>query len=218
MAQIFHPSTNTLAKVSIFGAIFILGAIFVIAYELNASPYITRQDVVREQPVPFSHEHHVSGLGLDCRYCHTTVETSNSAGMPATKTCMTCHSQIWTNAQLLEPVRASWRDDKPVHWQRVHDMPDFVQFNHSVHIAKGIGCTSCHGEIDKMPLVRQVNSLQMQWCLQCHRNPEKFIRPRDQVFNMQWKPGANHAEEGKKLVEKYGVRKEQITNCSVCHY
>lgn len=242
MAQIFHPSTNTIAKASVFGAVLIVGSVLVILLELTRSPWATQADIVREQPVPFSHEHHVSGLGLDCRYCHTTVEKSNFAGMPNTKTCMTCHSQIWTNADLLEPVRASWREDKPIHWQRVHDLPDFVQFNHSVHVAKGIGCTQCHGQIDQMPLVRQVASLQMEFCLKCHRNPEASIRPRDQVFNMKWPNNRDgivassstaggwpeqlvkkdeewdQAKHGKMLVEQYGVRKDQITNCSICHF
>ena len=235
MAQIFHPSTNTIAKASIFGAIFIIGGVLLLIAEVNRSPYVTQQNVAREQPVPFSHEHHVAGLGLDCRYCHTSVETSNSAGMPNTKTCMTCHSQIWTNADMLEPVRASWRNDEPIRWKRVHDLPDFVQFNHSIHVQKGIGCTSCHGQVNEMPLVWQTASLQMEWCLKCHREPEKYIRPREEVFNMQWpaartnpdatlagfiKPDTqfNAQEHGKLLVEKYGVRKEQITNCSICHY
>lgn len=243
MAQIFHPSTNTLAKASIFGAVFIIGGALWLLAELTRSPYATQADVVRAQPVPFSHEHHVSGLGIDCRFCHTSVETSSSAGMPNTKTCMTCHSQIWTNAEMLEPVRRSWREDKPIEWNRVHDMPDFVQFNHSVHVAKGVSCVSCHGQIDQMPLVRQVASLQMEWCLKCHRNPEEHLRPRDQVFNMKWPLDRdalvatssaaddwpeqlsvsnddpwNQATHGQMLVEKYGVRKEQITNCSICHY
>lgn len=235
MAQIFHPSTNTIAKASIFGAIFIIGGVLLLIAEVNRSPYVTQQNVAREQPVPFSHEHHVAGLGLDCRYCHTSVETSSSAGMPSTKTCMTCHSQVWTNADLLEPVRASWRNDEPIRWKRVHDLPDFVQFNHSIHVQKGIGCTSCHGQVNEMPLVWQTASLQMEWCLKCHREPEKYIRPREEVFNMEWpaartdpdatlagfiKPDTqfNAREHGKLLVEKYGVRTEQITNCSICHY
>ena len=235
MAQIFHPSTNTIAKASIFGALFVIGGGLALALEMTRSPYVTRVNVPLEQPVQFSHEHHVTGLGIDCRYCHVSVETAAYAGMPATKTCMTCHSQIWTNAPLLEPVRASWRDDRPLQWNRVHDLPDFVQFNHSIHVQKGIGCYSCHGDVAGMPLMWKVHSLQMEWCLDCHRAPEKYIRPRDKIFEMkEWLPpdGRDRIEVGKELVEKYLVRSQmiadphkgleatpsQLMNCSACHY
>lgn len=186
--QIFHRSSNTIARVSIFGAVFFIGLLFWVLYTLEASGYTTGQYVVRHQPVPFSHEHHVRGLGIDCRYCHTSVERSSFAGLPPTETCMNCHRYIWTNAQLLEPIRASYRDNVPVQWTRVHDLPDFVYFNHSVHIAKGIGCESCHGKVNAMPLMLQENSLQMQWCLDCHRDPVKNVRPREEVFNIDWEP------------------------------
>jgi hypothetical protein len=217
MAQIFHPSMNTLAKASIFGAVFIIGVLGWVGWQVDRSPYITQAGVVRDQPVPFSHEHHVNGLGIDCRYCHTSVEHSSFAGIPATKTCMTCHSQIWTNAAMLQPVRDSWNNDVPLRWTRVHDLPDYVYFNHSIHVAKGIGCNTCHGQVDQMPLMYQAASLQMEWCLGCHREPEKYIRPKDQVFNMKYQPPANQMELGKKLVAEYHVRKEQLTNCMVCH-
>src|SRR6476661_8697909 len=208
MAQIFHPSTNSLSRITIFGAVFlIVGSLFLLA-EINRSPYVTQQDVVRDQPVRFSHEHHVAGLGIDCRYCHTSVESSNFAGIPATKTCMTCHSQIWTNAEILEPVRASWRNNTPIHWTRVHDLPDFVQFNHSIHVQKGIGCYSCHGEVDKMPLMWKENSLHMQWCLECHRDPAKHIRDRNEVFVMRPRTvpeGEDPHEYGEKLMKQYNV-------------
>jgi hypothetical protein len=217
MAQIFHPSMNTLAKASIFGAVFIIGVLGWVGWQVDRSPYITQAGVVRDQPVPFSHEHHVNGLGIDCRYCHTSVEHSSFAGIPATKTCMTCHSQIWTNAAMLQPVRDSWNNDVPLRWTRVHDLPDYVYFNHSIHVAKGIGCNTCPGQVDQMPLMYQAASLQMEWCLGCHREPEKYIRPKDQVFNMKYQPPANQMELGKKLVAEYHVRKEQLTNCMVCH-
>src|SRR3954463_1856284 len=185
MAQIFHPSMNTIAKATIFGAIFFIAAAGWIGGQIVRSPYYTQVNVARAQPVPFSHDHHVGGLGIDCRYCHTSVEKSAFAGMPSTKTCMTCHSQIWTNAALLEPVRESWRESRPIRWTRVHDLPDFVQFNHSIHVAKGIGCSSCHGQVDKMPLMWKENSLHMQWCLSCHRDPAKHIRDRSEVFLMK---------------------------------
>ena len=200
MAQIFHRSANTLARVSILGVVVLLAALGAIAYEAQRSAHVTRQDEARVQNPPFSHQHHVGGLGLDCRYCHTSVETSNFAGIPPTKTCMNCHSQIWTNAPMLEPVRESFRSGNSLKWERVHDLPDFVYFDHSIHINKGVGCQSCHGPVDKMPLMYQANSLQMEWCLDCHRAPDKFLRPKyvagnasNQVFNMTYEqPTANN--------------------------
>ena len=216
--QIFLRSTNTIARVSIFGAIFFL-AFFGWAFStLMRSPYATRQGVVLKQPVPFSHQHHVAGLGIDCRYCHTSVEQSSFAGLPPTETCMNCHKQIWTNADLLEPVRSSYTTNKPIEWTRVHDLPDYVYFNHSVHIAKGIGCASCHGQVDRMPLMYQEASLQMEWCLSCHRDPGKFVRPREEVFNLNWQPPADPAEAQAlraKLVKEYNV--QSLTSCSTCH-
>ena len=217
MSQIFHPAMNAFAKASIFGAIFILGFLAWVTYGVTKSSYLTNEGIARNQPVPFSHEHHVSGLGIDCRYCHTSVEQSSFAGIPPTKTCMTCHSQIWTNAQILQPVRDSWAKSEPLRWTRVNDLPDYVYFNHSIHIAKGVGCVTCHGQVDQMPLMYQAKSLQMEWCLQCHREPEKFLRPRDQVFNMKYQAPADQLALGKQLVDTYHVHKEQLTNCAVCH-
>jgi hypothetical protein len=224
MAQIFHPSMNTLAKASIFGAVFFLGGLGWVGYTVEKSPYVTRAGVIRDQPVPFSHEHHVRGLGIDCRYCHTSVEDSAFAGLPPTKTCMTCHSQIWTNAEMLRPVRQSWQSNQPLRWTRVHKLPDFVYFNHSIHVSKGVGCATCHGQIDRMPLTWQASPLTMSWCLECHREPEKFIRPREQVFNMEYdvtkdsgRPEKTQEDLGPKLVEAYSVKKGQLTNCSICH-
>ena len=213
MAQIFHPSTNTIAKASIFGAAFFVLAAFWIVSQVVRSAYFTGVNEAVEQPVPFSHEHHVAGLGIDCRYCHVSVETAAYAGMPATKTCMTCHSQIWTNAPILEPVRASWRDDRPIQWNRVHDLPDFVQFNHGIHVQKGIGCYECHGKVDGMPLMAKANSLHMDWCLDCHRKPEAHVRPREQVFSMSaWLPpdGKDRLAAGRELVKKYNIRSMPI--------
>jgi len=138
------------------------------------------------QPIPFSHKHHVEGLGLQCQYCHTSVEQSSYAGIPPTKTCINCHSQIWTNADLLEPVRQSWATGASIQWIRVHDLPDYVYFNHEIHVNKGIGCASCHGRVDEMPLMYQQNTLQMEWCLNCHRNPVENIRPTAEIYNMAW--------------------------------
>lgn len=217
MAQIFHPAMNTVARASIFGAIFFIVAVTWVAAQIYTSPYFTDVNVAREQPVPFSHEHHVKGLGIDCRYCHTSVEESKFAGIPSTRTCMTCHSQIWTNSALLEPVRTSFREGKPLKWTRVHDLPDYVYFNHAVHVAKGISCASCHGAVNQMPLMWKNATLHMQWCLQCHRNPEQFIRPRDQVFNMEYQQPPTQSELGRKLVDEYHVNKAQLSNCAVCH-
>lgn len=222
MAQVFHPSMNTFAKVTIFGAVFILAALGFLADRIERSPYVTEVDVVRDQPVPFSHEHHVSGLGIDCRYCHTSVEKSAFAGLPATEICMSCHSQIWKDSPMLEPVRESYRTGKPLRWTRVHDLPDFVYFNHSIHIAKGVGCESCHGRVDRMPLMRRAASLEMAWCIDCHEHPQPAIRPLDQVFHF----GAEArtvADDGSprsgtlELMQAHGVKTGQLLDCWTCH-
>ncbi len=215
MAQIFHRSTNTFAKVSIFGAVFVIAAIGWLIFELERSSYFTEVGVAREQPVPFSHKHHVAGLGLDCRYCHTSVEESSFAGIPPTKTCMNCHSQIWSDSPTLEPVRASFRADQSIEWVRVNDLADFVYFNHSIHVAKGVGCQTCHGQVDQMPLAWREKTLHMEWCLDCHRQPEQYVRPKAEVFNMNYQAPANQLELGKSLVEKYKIRK--LESCSTCH-
>ena len=229
--QIFHRSTNTISRATIFGAIFVVAALFWALNEVQRSPYITYAKVARPQPVPFSHQHHVAGLGIDCRYCHTSVEVSNFAGIPPTATCMNCHRQIWTGAPLLEPVRESFRTGKSLVWTRVNDLPDFVYFNHSIHINKGVGCNTCHGPVDRMPLMYNYASLQMEWCLDFHRAPEKYLRPRDQVFNMEYKPptgaapvtvdGTAYTDQlvlGTDLVKKYKLRTvTDITSCSTCH-
>jgi len=215
MAQLFHPRSNTIARASIAGAVLLLTGLVWAVTALNLSSYSTRVEIPRDQPVPFSHKHHVSGLGLDCRYCHTSVETSAFAGMPPTETCITCHSQIWSDSPMLEPVRASWRNNESIHWTRVHDLPGFVYFNHSIHINKGIGCQTCHGRVDLMPLMWKVNSLHMGWCLDCHRAPEKYIRPKAAVFQMDYQPPTDQESLGKKLVAEYKVRK--LEDCYTCH-
>jgi hypothetical protein len=217
VAQIFHPSTNTISRVSIFGALFLIAGLLWLLAELNRSSYVTEADVPREQPVQFSHRHHVSGLGIDCRYCHTTVETSSFAGIPSTSTCMNCHSQIWTDSPMLEPVRESYRTGRPLRWTRVHNLANFVYFDHSIHVNKGVGCVTCHGRVDLMPLTWQAGSLLMEWCLECHRNPELYVRPREHVVEMDWKPPAPQQQLGTELVRKYNIQVQQITDCSVCH-
>jgi hypothetical protein len=215
MSQIFHRSANTLAKVSIFGAVFLIAGLLGLIMELGRSSWVTQQHVIREQPIQFSHERHVAGNGIDCRYCHTSVEDSRFAGIPPTKTCMNCHSQIFAQAPFLEPVRASFRNNTPLQWTRVHDLPDFAFFDHSIHVNKGVGCTTCHGPVDKMPLMYQEKSLQMEWCLDCHRNPEQYVRPRDAVFRVDYVPPPDQAELGKRLVAEYQIQK--LTSCSTCH-
>jgi hypothetical protein len=215
MSQIFHHSTNLISRLSIYGGVFILGLLSYALYAIGMSPWYTDVNVARQQPVPFSHKHHAGELGIDCRYCHTSVEKSSFAGVPPTQTCMTCHSQIWTNAAMLEPVRASYRDDKSISWTRVNALPDFVYFDHSIHVSKGIGCTTCHGPIAEMPLTWRANTLYMSWCLDCHREPEKYVRKKSEVFNANYEPPANQLELGQELVKEYKIQK--LTNCSTCH-
>lgn len=215
MTQIFHPSTNTIAKVSIFGGIFILAALCWILSLVNQSSLMTGVNIALDQPVPFSHKHHVTGLGIDCRYCHASVEQSSFAGVPSTKTCINCHSMMWADSPVLGPVRESFRTGKPLEWTRVQDLADFVYFDHSIHIQKGIGCVSCHGQIDQMPLTWRKKAFFMNQCIECHQAPEKFVRPREEVFNPTWKAGPNRVADGIKLVKTYNIRK--MTDCSVCH-
>lgn len=229
--QIFHRSANYISRASILAVVFIATGALGIILELDRTPYITYEKVVRPQPVPFSHEHHVAAIGIDCRYCHTSVENSNFAGIPPTKTCMNCHSQIYTNAAILEPVRDSYRTGKLLEWNRVNDLPDYVYFNHSIHINKGVGCNTCHGQVDRMPLMYNNASLRMEWCLDCHRAPDKYLRPRDQVFNMRYQQpstsqpldldGTQFTDQGtlgKYLIKKHNLRSvADITSCSTCH-
>ena len=215
MPQIFRRSANTLSKVSIFGLLSLVGGLILLAIVVARSGYVTRQEIFVEQPLQFSHMHHVTDDGIDCRYCHTSVETSSFAGIPPTKTCMNCHSVLFANAAFLEPVRASFRDNKPLHWVRVHDLPDFVYFNHSIHIKKGVGCETCHGRIDQMPLTYQENSLLMEWCINCHKNPQDYVRPRSEVTTMGYRPANAQSELGPELVKEYGINPP--LNCSTCH-
>jgi hypothetical protein len=225
MAQLFRPSINTIAKASIIGGVLALVGTGLIGWTAERGPWITNQGIVMPQPVPFSHEHHVRGLGIDCRYCHTSVEDSSFAGLPATKVCMTCHSQIWTNAGLLQPVRDSWATGTPIHWQRVHHLPNFVYFNHSIHVNKGVGCVTCHGEVDGMPIMWQHSSLQMEWCLRCHRDPARILRPRSEVFNLHYDPiddpkltHQSQAQIGEELRQRYHLLPhQQMQDCYTCH-
>ncbi len=218
MPQIFHRSTNALSKLSIVGgALLAAGALFTLGV-LDRSNYNTGAFVDVQQPVQFSHKHHNGDIGIDCRYCHTSVEVSSSAGIPPTATCMNCHSQIWADSAYLEPVRESWRTRQPIQWVRVHDLPDFVYFNHSIHVAKGVGCSTCHGNLIEQPMVHQVASLKMEWCLQCHRQPELFLRDNSEIYNVEWLPPSNQEEVGLQLKKQYNVmNSEVLTSCSTCH-
>ena len=213
MPQIFHRSFNTLSLVSIYGSVFALAGIGWALSVLARSPYATNVGITREQPIPFSHQHHVTELGIDCRFCHTSVEDSSFAGIPPTSTCMKCHSQIWVGSKMLEPVRESYRTDQSIPWNRVHQLGDFCYFNHSIHVKKGVGCVTCHGRVDQRPLVWQEKTLLMEWCLDCHRAPEKYIRPRDKIFDMTYE--RKDADEGKRLLDEYQIKSKM--SCNTCH-
>lgn len=219
MAQIFDRSSNALARASLVLTGLIVIALGVTLDQLQRSPWVTRQGQRPDQPVPFSHKHHVQGLGLQCQYCHVTVEKSSYAGIPPTKTCINCHAQIWTNAQLLEPVRTSWATGQSLVWTKVHDLPDFVYFSHEIHVNKGLGCASCHGRVDQMPLMYAQNTLQMEWCLDCHRNPAKNLRPTSEIYNMAWEAPVEDrpvwcATLGQGSNEKPGVPTAQSLSCT----
>src|SRR5215813_15364398 len=203
MSQIFHHTANTFAKMSLVIVAGILAFAGWAVDRTSRSDYTTRANQAREQPVPFSHAHHVGGLGFDCRYCHTSVETSSFANIPPTKTCMNCHSQIWNTSPTLEPVRASFRTGESIRWTRVNDLPDFVYFNHGIHVNKGVGCESCHGRVDQMPLTWQENSLQMDWCINCHRNPENVLRPKQFITTMDYQPAGGQEAMGRRLMKEY---------------
>ncbi len=218
MAQVFRRSSNVLSVLSIFGGIGLLAVLSLAVWGYFRSGYVTEVGVPRVQPVPFSHKHHVGDDGIDCRYCHTSVEDSAFAGIPPTKTCMNCHSQIWADSPMLEPVRESFRSGKSLEWTRVYNLPGYVYFDHSIHVHKGVGCSTCHGRVDEMPLIWRENSLYMDWCLTCHRAPEQFVRPREDVFSMDYRPPADQVALGRKLVKEYKIQSARVlTSCSTCH-
>ena len=216
MAQVFSRRFVLVLRAAVLLALGLV-AMALVAYRVSA-----RSDAPREapiaQPIPFSHQHHVRDDGIDCRYCHTSVETSAFAGIPPLATCMTCHSQLFVDAPVLAPLRLAFAQDTPLAWNRVHDLPGFVYFDHSIHVAKGVGCTTCHGAIDRMPLTRRVASLYMQWCLECHRAPERYLRPRERVFDVGWQPPADQLAQGRALRAAYRLRStRELTDCSPCH-
>jgi hypothetical protein len=209
---------NVLARLSLFGGPFLLAGLVWGGLVYTQSSYGTGMAQSVVQPVPFSHQHHNGVLGIDCRYCHTTVENSAFAGIPPTKTCMNCHSQIWVGSPMLEPVRESYRSGKSLRWHRVYNVPGFVYFDHSIHVQKGVGCSTCHGRVDEMPFMYQEPTLLMQWCLDCHRSPADQVRPREEVFNMKYQQPDNQVELGRKLVERYKIKDPTtMTSCTTCH-
>jgi hypothetical protein len=253
MAQIFKRSANSYAAISLMVLAVLPFVLIPAGSGFSRSSYVTKVNVPLNQPVPFSHQHHAWELGIDCRYCHTSVETSFFAGIPSTETCMSCHSQIWTNSPLLEPVRRSYETGQPIEWNRVNKLPEFVFFNHSIHVARGINCNVCHGPVQFMQITWKGNPFQMSWCLDCHRAPERMMYTsdhaaehglslREQVFNLYWRyqrdgnagmsgreraiiagrgtdynPSREEVEEGRRLVELYGVRVPQLADCNICH-
>ncbi|WP_414832969.1 cytochrome c3 family protein [Afifella sp. YEN Y35] len=216
MAQIFRRRSNAIVKVALVAVVFVPVAALVFAGVMARSRYTNDIGLTPDQPVPFSHQHHVGGLGLDCRYCHTGVEEAAFAGVPPTHTCMTCHSQLWTNAEMLRPIRESLAKDEPIAWNRVTNLPDYVYFNHSVHVENGVGCTTCHGSVDKMPLMQKAEPMTMQWCLDCHRDPAKNLRAPEDVFATNWN-SADGKIHGHERLKRYGIDPAKLTDCSTCH-
>src|SRR4051794_20268614 len=217
MAQLFKERANAIAKLTMLGLPLLVVGATAAVFAYARSDFWTKVETPREQPVPFSHKHHVGGLGIDCRYCHTSVEESSFAGLPPTETCMSCHSQVWKDAPVLQPVRDSWQSGKPIKWQRVHDLPDYVYFDHSIHIAKGVGCASCHGAVNEMPLTFKTQELYMRWCLNCHRDPAQFVRPKKEVFNMTYAAPPDQNSLGGKLLATNHVHTAGLTDCYTCH-
>ncbi|HEY7902742.1 MAG TPA: cytochrome c3 family protein [Casimicrobiaceae bacterium] len=216
MAQVFSTRFTLVLRVAAIACLALI-ALASLTYRVNA-----RSDAAVgapiDQPVPFSHKHHVGDDDIDCRYCHVGVETSAFAGIPPLSTCMTCHSQLFTDQTVLAPLVDAYRTHRPLAWNRVHDLPDFVYFDHGIHVAKGVGCSTCHGAVDTMPLTWRVASLDMQWCIACHRKPEAYLRPADRVYDMHWTPPADQAALGRALASANHIRgADVLTSCSTCH-
>ncbi len=218
MPPIFPPRSNTFARASLVATPLLLAAIIGLLVWWVHSSAFTKVGVTIPQPVPFPHSIHIAVVGLDCRYCHDTVDRSSFANIPPTETCMTCHSQIKTESPLLAPVRQSWETGKPIVWNRVNNLADHVYFNHQIHVKKGVGCETCHGRVDTMATAVKANTFFMAWCLDCHRNPENFVRPLDQVYAMGYKPAEDQKTLGTRLVEEYNIRPANVLmECSICH-
>ena len=216
MAAIFRPRATLIGRAVLIAAGLLMTAGVGWWWLAPRTSWARRVGFAIEQPVPFSHQHHVAGLGIDCRFCHMSVEVSARAGMPPTYTCMTCHSQIWTNAGVLAPVRRSFASGEPILWGRVNNLPDYVYFNHSIHIAKGVGCASCHGAVAQMPLTAKGTSLTMAFCLACHRDPGAQLRPASAIYDTEWHRSADTPSPAA-LMKQYGVPNRDLTDCSICH-
>ena len=214
MAALFRPWTNTAFRVALVAIALGVVAVVVAPMIYVRTPQWRRQLDPVDQPVQFDHRHHVQDDGIDCLYCHQLATVSPTAGIPSTDLCMGCHNQIWNDSPMLEPVRRSWFSGQPIPWNRVHDVPDFVYFNHAIHVTQGIGCESCHGRVDRMGSVYQVADLSMGWCLDCHRQPERFVRPKNLVTEMGYRPD-DQDKRGRALVQEYGTR--SVTTCTACH-
>jgi hypothetical protein len=216
MPGIFGPRANLVTNAVLLACVGLTGIAVFLIWAVPRMHYSTEQSLIPEQPVPFSHRHHAGELGIDCRYCHSSVEQAQGAGMPATQVCMTCHSQLWTQADVLAPVRQSFFEHRNLRWNRVYTLPDYVYFDHSIHVAKGVGCTECHGPIGDMPLTRRTADLTMRWCLDCHRNPAPSLRPRDKVFDPHWRRTADRPS-GAQLMAAYRIHTDRLSDCTVCH-
>ena len=214
MPQLFHRRFGFFFRLGLLAAVMVAAGIILLWRALTGYPGGLHEAL--EQPVPFSHKHHVGDDGIDCRYCHSAVESSAFAGLPPLSTCMTCHSQLYTDQAALAPVVKALQSGTPLHWQRLYKLPDFVYFNHSIHVAKGVGCVTCHGKVELMPLTAREAPLTMQWCLACHRRPEQYLRPHDEVFDLDW-----HAQDqlalGARLLQEYHIDKRRLADCSLCH-
>ena len=218
MRQLFAPGADAVLRLVLWGLVLCVLAGSIMTLTWSYGDFVGNVGVAPAQPVPFSHKHHSGELGLDCRNCHEQVETQATAGLPPTHTCMTCHSEIWTGSAMLAPVRDSLANDEPLHWTRVNRLPDYVYYNHSIHVAKGIGCSSCHGPVDTMQLTYPAQSFRMEFCLSCHRAPEQFVRPQSEIWNMEWTAPADQAARGAELVKQYHIAGPQrLSDCSICH-
>ena len=218
MSQVFGPGANTVARLALYALVSMpaLSLGFLIFFQWT--DYATGEDRIVDQPVQFSHRHHTLEVGIDCRYCHTSVTESESAGLPPTQTCMTCHSRLWSQEEMLKPVRISWATGERLRWNRVHDLPDYVYFNHSTHVTNGVACTECHGQVGDMRLISQQAPLTMGWCLECHRDPGPRLSPPEQIFE-PLPPRRDPVDAAKihALLAGYEIDAESLTDCTTCH-
>ena len=215
MAALFPPWANAAARATLVACAVVGTGVPLGLMAWVRTPNATRQYAPVSQPVPFDHRLHVTGFGIDCRYCHSAVERSATAGIPATSMCVPCHTESWMRSPQLAPVRQSMATGQPIPWNRVHALPDFVYFDHSAHVTKGVGCETCHGRVDRMAQVYQAAPLTMQWCVSCHRDPAPHLRPDSAITAMGWRGGEAEPALGRRLAATYRVR--SLTNCTTCH-